>query len=41
MNPRAETDDAYKTTRMSALLASPRDIFGVTPSRDVEAFPRF
>ncbi|HYL18547.1 MAG TPA: MFS transporter [Burkholderiales bacterium] len=41
MNPRAETDDAYKTTRMSALLASPRGIFGVTPSRDVEAFPRF
>jgi ATP-dependent protease HslVU (ClpYQ) peptidase subunit len=41
MNPRAETDDAYETTRMSALLASPRGIFGVTPSRDVEAFPRF
>jgi ATP-dependent HslUV protease subunit HslV len=41
MNPRAEADDAYETTRMSALLASPRGIFGVTPSRDVEAFPRF
>ena len=41
MNPRAETDDAYETTRMSALLASPRGIFGVTPSRDVEQFPRF
>ncbi len=41
MNPRAETDDAYETTRMSALLVSPRGIFGVTPSRDVEAFPRF
>jgi ATP-dependent protease HslVU (ClpYQ) peptidase subunit len=26
---------------MSALLASPRGIFGITPSRDVEAFPRF
>jgi ATP-dependent protease HslVU (ClpYQ) peptidase subunit len=41
MNPRAESDDAYETTRMSVLLASPRGIFGVTPSRDVEAFPRF
>jgi len=41
MNPRAESDDAYQTTRISALLASPRGIFGVTPSRDVECFPRF
>jgi ATP-dependent protease HslVU (ClpYQ) peptidase subunit len=41
MNPRAESDDPYETTRMSALLASPRGIFGVWPSRDVEAFPRF
>ena len=41
MNPRAESDDAYETTRMTALLASPRGIFGVTPSRDVEAYPRF
>jgi ATP-dependent HslUV protease, peptidase subunit HslV len=41
MNPRAESDDAYETTRMSALLAGPRGIFGITPSRDVEAFPRF
>jgi ATP-dependent protease HslVU (ClpYQ) peptidase subunit len=41
MNPRKETDDAYETTRMTALLASPRGIFGVMPSRDVEAFPRF
>jgi ATP-dependent protease HslVU (ClpYQ) peptidase subunit len=41
MNPRAETDDPYETTRMSALIASPRGLFGVTPSRDVESFPRF
>jgi len=41
MNPRAETDDPYETTRMSVMIASPRGIFGITPSRDVEAFPRF
>jgi ATP-dependent protease HslVU (ClpYQ) peptidase subunit len=41
MNPRRETDDAYETTRMSAVLASPRGIFGITPARDVESFPRF
>ena len=41
LNPRTETDDPYATTRMSALLASPRGIFSVTPSRDVEGFPRF
>jgi ATP-dependent protease HslVU (ClpYQ) peptidase subunit len=41
MNPRAGTDDAYETTRISALLATPRGIFGVTPSRDVESYPRF
>jgi ATP-dependent protease HslVU (ClpYQ) peptidase subunit len=41
MNPRRETDDAYETTRMSALVANPRGIFGVTPARDVESFPRF
>jgi len=41
MNPRAEADDPYETTRMSALIASPRGIFGVTPSRDIEVFPRF
>jgi ATP-dependent protease HslVU (ClpYQ) peptidase subunit len=41
MNPRRETDDAYETTRMSAVLANPRGIFGVTPARDVESFPRF
>ena len=41
MNPRRETDDAYETTRMTALVANPRGIFGVTPARDVESFPRF
>jgi ATP-dependent HslUV protease subunit HslV len=41
MNPRKESDDAYETSRIGALLASPRGIFGITPSRDVEAFPRF
>lgn len=41
LNPRKESEDPYETTRMTALLASPRGIFGVTPSRDVEAFPRF
>ncbi len=41
MNPRRESDDAYETTRVTALLASPRGIFGVTPSRDVEGYPRF
>ena len=41
MNPRAESDDAYQTTRITALLASQQGIFGVTPSRDVEAYPRF
>jgi ATP-dependent protease HslVU (ClpYQ) peptidase subunit len=41
MNPRREADDAYETTRMTALVANPRGIFGVTPARDVESFPRF
>jgi ATP-dependent protease HslVU (ClpYQ) peptidase subunit len=41
MNPRRETDDPYETTRMTALVANPRGIFGVTPARDVESFPRF
>lgn len=41
MNPRKESDDAYETSRMSAVVASPRGIFGITPSRDVESFPRF
>jgi ATP-dependent protease HslVU (ClpYQ) peptidase subunit len=41
LNPRKDSDDAYETTRMTALLASPRGIFGITPSRDVEAFPKF
>jgi ATP-dependent protease HslVU (ClpYQ) peptidase subunit len=26
---------------MTAVLANPRGIFGVTPARDVESFPRF
>lgn len=41
MNPRADSDDAYQTTRMSALIANPHGIFGVTPARDVESYPRF
>lgn len=41
MNPRRETDDPYETTRISALVVNPRGIFGVTPARDVESFPRF
>jgi ATP-dependent protease HslVU (ClpYQ) peptidase subunit len=41
MNPRAESDDAYQTTRMTALMANPHGIFGVTPARDVESYPRF
>lgn len=41
LNPRKDSDDAYKTTRMSALIAGPRGIFSVTPARDVEALPRF
>jgi ATP-dependent protease HslVU (ClpYQ) peptidase subunit len=41
LNPRRESDDAYETTRMTALVANPHGIFGVTPSRDVEAYPRF
>ena len=41
MNPRAESDDAYETTRMTALIANPTGIFGITPSHDVEAYPRF
>jgi ATP-dependent HslUV protease subunit HslV len=41
MNPRKESDDAYETTRMTAVLANSRGIFGVTPARDVESFPRF
>lgn len=41
LNPRRESDDAYKTTRVSAVLASPRGLFGVTPARDVEEFPAF
>jgi ATP-dependent HslUV protease subunit HslV len=41
MNPRRESDDAYETTRMNALIASPRGIFGITPARDVEGYPRF
>jgi len=41
MNPRKESDDAYETTRMTAVLANARGIFGVTPARDVESFPRF
>lgn len=41
LNPRKDPEDAYRTTRMSALIASPRGIFGVTPSRDVESFQRF
>ncbi len=41
LNPRRDSDDAYKTTRMSALIANPRGIFSVTPARDVEALPRF
>lgn len=41
MNPRRESDDAYETTRITALIASPQGIFGVTPARDVERYPRF
>jgi ATP-dependent protease HslVU (ClpYQ) peptidase subunit len=41
MNPRSESDDAYQTTRMTALIANPHGIFGVTPARDVESYPRF
>ena len=41
MNPRSESDDAYETTRITALLANQHGIFGVTPSRDVESYPRF
>jgi len=41
LNPRRESDDAYQTTRMSAVIASPRGLFGVTPARDVEEFPKF
>ena len=41
LNPRKDSEDAYETTRMTAVVASPRGIFGITPSRDVEAFPRF
>jgi ATP-dependent protease HslVU (ClpYQ) peptidase subunit len=41
MNPRKESDDAYETSRMTAVVASPRGLFGITPSRDVESFPRF
>jgi ATP-dependent protease HslVU (ClpYQ) peptidase subunit len=41
MNPRRETDDPYETTRMTAVVANARGIFGVTPARDVESFPRF
>ena len=41
LNPRKDAEDAYETTRMTAVLASPRGIFGVRPSRDVEVFERF
>lgn len=41
LNPRKDSDDAYKTTRMSALIANGQGIFSVTPARDVEALPRF
>ncbi|MBX9962822.1 MAG: MFS transporter [Burkholderiales bacterium] len=41
LNPRKDSDDAYKTTRMTALIAGPRGIFHVTPARDVESLPRF
>lgn len=41
LNPRASTDDAYETTRISALIVNPKGIFGITPARDVEQFPRF
>jgi ATP-dependent protease HslVU (ClpYQ) peptidase subunit len=41
MNPRSDSDDAYQTTRMTALMANPHGIFGVTPARDVESYPRF
>ena len=41
MNPRRESDDAYETTRMTALIANPHGIFGITPARDVESYPRF
>jgi ATP-dependent HslUV protease, peptidase subunit HslV len=41
LNPRKDSEDAYETTRMTAVVASPRGIYGITPSRDVEAFPRF
>ena len=41
LNPRRDSDDPYETTRMTALLCNPRGIFGVTPTRDVESFPRF
>jgi ATP-dependent protease HslVU (ClpYQ) peptidase subunit len=41
LNPRRDSDDPYETTRMTAVLANPRGIFGVTPTRDVESFPRF
>ena len=37
MNPRAESADAYENTRMTALIANPHGIYGITPSRDVEA----
>jgi ATP-dependent HslUV protease, peptidase subunit HslV len=41
MNPRRESDDAYETTRITALIANPHGIFGITPARDVESYPRF
>lgn len=41
LNPRAGSDDAYETTRISAVIANPKGIFGITPARDVEQFPRF
>jgi ATP-dependent HslUV protease, peptidase subunit HslV len=41
MNLRRESDDAYETTRMTALIANPKGIFGITPARDVESYPRF
>src|SRR5574341_1693707 len=30
LNPRKDSEDAYETTRMTAVVASPRGIFGIT-----------
>ena len=41
LNPKEEEDDPYESTQITALIASPRGIFGVYSMREVFEYTRF